>query len=163
MNFERITAYQMESYFTYITHIHMLKLFKYTVFPKAVFINEKNSIHLIYPQRKSLYELIHDPLRINNSGTQISTFAKLHIMHSIATILNTFATLRHKPMSHGHLNSQNIFVSLPEDPSQLESHLRVQIDGFETTELKKYANMFYSYKNVSVWSPPEVLKQPKKI
>jgi len=66
-------------------------------------------------------------------------------------------------MSHGHLNSQNIFVSLPEDPGQLESHLRVQIDGFETTELKKYANMFYSYKNVSVWSSPEVLKQPKKI
>ena len=107
----------MESYFTYITHIHMLKLYKYTVFPRAVFISENNSIHLIYPLRKSLYELIHDPLRINNSGTQISTFAKLNIMHSIATILNTFATLRHKPMSHGHLNSQNIFVSLPEDPS----------------------------------------------
>jgi len=69
MNFERITAYQMESYFTYIAHIHMLKLYKYTVFPRAVFISENNSIHLIYPQRKSLYELIHDPLRINNSGT----------------------------------------------------------------------------------------------
>lgn len=49
MNFERITAYQMESYFTYITHIHMLKLYKYTLFPKAVFISENNTIHLIYP------------------------------------------------------------------------------------------------------------------
>lgn len=105
----------MESYFTYITHIHMLKLYKFTVFPRAVFINEKNSIHLIYPQRKSLYELIHDPWRINNAEMQISTFAKLHILHSIALILNTFATLRHKPMSHGHLNSLNIFVQMPEN------------------------------------------------
>lgn len=93
MNFERITAYQMESYFTSITHIHMLKLYKYVVFPKAVYIDEKNSIHLIYPQRKSLYELIHDPWRINNTETQISTFSKLHILRSIALILNTFGTL----------------------------------------------------------------------
>ncbi len=66
-------------------------------------------------------------------------------------------------MFHGHLNSQNLFVSLPDNPTQIESHLRVQVDGYETAELKKYANMFYSYKNVSVWSSPEVLKQPKKI
>jgi hypothetical protein len=39
----------MESYFTFITHIHMLKLYRYTVFPRGVYINEKNTIHLIYP------------------------------------------------------------------------------------------------------------------
>lgn len=33
----------------------------------------------------------------------------------------------------------------------------------ELSEFKKYANMFYSYRNVSVWSAPEVLKQPKKL
>ena len=31
------------------------------------------------------------------------------------------------------------------------------------TDLKKYANMFYSYRPCSVWSAPEVLKAPKKI
>lgn len=31
------------------------------------------------------------------------------------------------------------------------------------SDLKKYAKMFTAYRNVSVWSPPEVLRQPKKI
>ena len=30
------------------------------------------------------------------------------------------------------------------------------------SDFKRYANMFYSYKSVSVWSPPESLKAPKK-
>ena len=34
----------------------------------------------------------------------------------------------------------------------------LQIDGYELIELKKYANVFYSYKAASVWSAPEVLK-----
>ena len=29
-------------------------------------------------------------------------------------------------------------------------------------EFKRYANMFYSYRCVSVWSPPENLKNAKK-
>lgn len=29
-------------------------------------------------------------------------------------------------------------------------------------DFKRYANMFYSYRPVSVWSPPECLKAPKK-
>jgi serine/threonine protein kinase len=37
------------------------------------------------------------------------------------------------------------------------------VSEFELGDLKRYANMFYSYRNVSVWSPPEVLKQPKKL
>ena len=41
--------------------------------------------------------------------------------------------------------------------------IKVKIDGFETVELKKYANMFYNYRNSSVYSPPEVLKCPKKV
>jgi hypothetical protein len=67
MNFERITSYQMESYFNDITRIHGQKLFKYIIFPRGIYINEKNSIHIISQQRKSLYELIHDPMRINNA------------------------------------------------------------------------------------------------
>lgn len=29
-------------------------------------------------------------------------------------------------------------------------------------DFKKYANMFYAYRCVTVWSPPECLKQQKK-
>jgi hypothetical protein len=57
----------MESYFNDITRIHGQKLFKHIIFPRGIYINEKNSIHIISQQRKSLYELIHDPMRINNA------------------------------------------------------------------------------------------------
>lgn len=56
-----------------------------------------------------------------------------------------------------------MFVEVPEDAKQIERNLKVQIDGIELTDLKKYANKFYSYRPVSVWSPPEVLKHPKKV
>jgi hypothetical protein len=79
-------------------------------------------------------------------------------MFNLAKIMNTFVNLRTKSMSHGHLTSHNIFVQIPENLEELESNLKVQVEGFETTDLKKYANMFYSYKNVTVWSSPEVLK-----
>ena len=41
--------------------------------------------------------------------------------------------------------------------------IKVKIDGFELVDLKKYANMFHNYRNSSVYSPPEVLRQPKKV
>ena len=41
--------------------------------------------------------------------------------------------------------------------------VKVKIDGFENTDLKKYANVLYNYRNASVYSSPEVLKQIKKL
>jgi len=38
----------------------------------------------------------------------------------------------------------------------------VRIGELEMSDFKRYANMFYSYRNVSVWSPPENLKHQKK-
>jgi len=51
---------------------------------------------------------------------------------------------------------------LPEDSSDA-SKIRVQLDGIELLNLKKYANLFSSYRPMSVWSAPEVLRQKKKI
>ena len=39
---------------------------------------------------------------------------------------------------------------------------KVRLGELEMSDFKKYANMFYSYRAVSVWSPPECLKQQKK-
>jgi Protein tyrosine and serine/threonine kinase len=88
---------------------------------------------------------------------------KLTILIHLAKILNTFHCLKHKAWAHGNLTSHNVFVELPIDLKDIETHLRVQIDGIELTDLKKYANMFYSYRPVTVWSAPEVLKSPKKL
>lgn len=44
-----------------------------------------------------------------------------------------------------------------------EQELRVMVDGIEIHALKRFANIFYSYKPASVWSSPEVLHSPKKL
>jgi len=33
----------------------------------------------------------------------------------------------------------------------------------EFIDLKKYANMFFSYRPITVWSSPEILRSPKKL
>lgn len=68
-------------------------------------------------------------------------------------------------MVHGSLTSHNIFIKLPDLQESLghSLNLRIQIDGIELRGLKSYANKFFSYRNASVWSAPEVLAQPKKL
>ena len=63
------------------------------------------------------------------------------------------------PYAHGSLNSHNIFVELPENDSE---EVQVKIGELEMRDIKRYANMFFSYRCVSVYSAPECLKLPKK-
>jgi hypothetical protein len=151
----------MEGYYTELARLHMSQLSKFVVFPKGVYVDEHNSIHLIMPKRKSLFELVHD---VDKSTTTffIPSYTKLVILTQLAKIINTFHSLKHLQKSHGHLTSHNVFVEIPEDLDEVDN-LKVQVSEIETTEFKKYANMFYAYRNVSVWSAPEVLKQPKKL
>jgi hypothetical protein len=37
----------------------MLKLSNYIVFPKGIFISDKNKIHIVSSEKQSLYKLIH--------------------------------------------------------------------------------------------------------
>lgn len=37
------------------------------------------------------------------------------------------------------------------------------ISEFESADLKRYANLFYDYRNVNCWSSPECMKQSKKV
>lgn len=97
----------------------------------------------------------------NSDDTQLSDFNKLTILIQVAKILNTFHCLQHKTWAHGNLTPHNVFIELPKN--DVETEVRVKLDGIEMTDLKKYANMFYSYRPCSVWSAPEVLKVPKKI
>lgn len=138
----------------------MLKMINYVTTPVGVYIDEKNTIHVISLERKSLYEILHTDSLEN---IKLTSFHKLTILIQLAKILNTFHCLRHKTWAHGNLTPHNIFVDLPKNIDDIETELRVQVDGIELTDLKKYANMFYSYRSVSVWSAPEVLKTPKKI
>ena len=75
-----------------------------------------------------------------------------------ARVLNQFHSLG-TPIAHGSLNSHNVFVEFDEDD---EEKCTVRLGELEMSDFKKYANMFYSYKPLSVWSPPECLKQQRK-
>ena len=44
--------------------------------PSGVYINEKNSIHVISPERKSLFEILHG----YNKELNLSNFSKLSIL-----------------------------------------------------------------------------------
>jgi len=49
----------MEGYYTELARFHMSKLTKHMVFPKGIYVNDQNSIHLVIPKCRSLYEFIH--------------------------------------------------------------------------------------------------------
>lgn len=98
----------MEQYFQQLTQIHMLKLTCFVCTPVAVHTLDKKTIHLIYPIRKSLYEILHGPAKV-----ELSTFQKLTILLQLAKILNTFHCLKHRQAwAHGSITPHNVFVEL---------------------------------------------------
>lgn len=83
--------------------------------PVGVYIDESKTIHIISPERKSLFELLHDEKPQN-----LSNFAKLSISIQLAKIMNTFHCLRHRAWAHGNLTPHNVFVEIPEEAELLE-------------------------------------------
>ena len=162
MNFERISSYQVEGYFSELARLYMYRLTRHVVFPKGLYITEKNEINLIMSKKISLYELIHSMDQINSTTVSLSPRTKIMILQELARIMNTLHAIQ-PPMAHGHLTSHNVFVQLPQEGDDVERELKVQVSEVETLQLKKYANMFYNYRNKSVWSAPESLSQPKKL
>lgn len=69
--------------------------------------------------------------------------------------MNQFHLLA-SPLAHGNLNSHNVFVEISNSAEDLPS---IRVGELEMSDFKRYANMFYSYRSVSVWSAPELLKQ----
>ena len=74
--------------------------------------------------------------------------------------MNTFHSLA-VPVYHGNLNSFNVFVEIQVGSDGVKVP-RVIVGEIDMNDFKRYANMFYSYKSVSVSSAPECLRNPKK-
>ena len=87
MDFERLTSYQIESYFTQLAYIYLLKLTKYVVFPQGVYINENNSLHVVTEYGVSLHQLMFSKEQV------LSPYTKLQILIQTAKIINTFHRL----------------------------------------------------------------------
>lgn len=153
IKFDRISSYQVESYFAQIAKLHYMRMQDFLLLPKGIRIEGENEINLIEPRKFSLYEVIHA-----KDATQLSLTMKLTICLRIARILNT---LHQQHLFYGNLSSHNLMFepNFSKDPQQM---FKLYLTELELQDFMKYANMFGSYRNASVWSAPEVLKQPRK-
>lgn len=122
---------------------------------------EQNEIGIVLPKRVSLFELLHV------RKEKLSRVTKLSILVELAVTLNTLHSIRPSPIAHGHLSSHNVFLQLKEGCSPEESRrqgsLLVLLAEVESSDLKRYENLFGDYRNANCWSPPECLKQVKKV
>ena len=152
--FDRISTYQVDSYIETLTRMKLYKLHSHIVYPEALFISDKLEISVIVPQYQTLYELI------KKNDKNLTQIVKLEILVQLAKLMNTFHNLA-EPLCHGNLNSFNVFVEYQEQSDGTKTP-RVLVGEIEMNDFKRYANMFYSYKSVSISSAPECLRNPKK-
>ena len=112
----------------------------------------------------TLYQLLHtNELTQILEGELLQTKIKIKydIALQIARIMLTIHNLG-SLKNYGHLTSHNIFVTLKKIGSGT-FEISVRISDLENFDFMEYGNMFYNYKISSVWSAPEVLRQPRKI
>lgn len=117
----------------------------------------------------SLFQLLHSESNgeynfnniMRNEPLQTNIRIKYEIALQLAQILLTIHNLN-SIKHHGHLTSHNIFVHIKKI-GICTYEVRVKISDFETFDFIEYSNMFFNYRMATVWSSPEVLKQPKKI
>jgi serine/threonine protein kinase len=141
-----------------LTRLEALKLRKYIVPTLGYYITE-NGLNIFQPQMVSLFELLHceDKSEVRRHMT---VGDKYQLAFGLSKILNTLQTFS-PPIVHGHLSAHNIFVELQSysGPRRVSG---IRIGDLELSPLQKYASTFYSYKNQSVWSAPELLKAGTK-
>ncbi len=67
MDYDRISSYQIEAFFTVMARINLYKMGKYIVMPEGVYVSPKMEINVVLPELTSLHDIIHAPSRINGS------------------------------------------------------------------------------------------------
>ena len=121
-------------------------------------MSSKMEITVLLPELVSLHELIYAVDRdYSNIDEGLNLRQKMYLLMEIAKIVGQLHRLGH-PYAHGSLNSHNVFVELGSESEKP----KVLIGELEMCDFKRYANMFYDYQSISVYSAPECLCQPKK-
>ena len=158
MEYDRISSYQIEAFFTELARINLYKLCDYVVMPKCVHVSPHMVISVVVPELHSLHDLLHrsSMQRSTESTEGLSLSHKMDVLIELAKVLSQLHTLA-TPIAHGSINSHNIFIEFEQSgPGQRVP--KVRIGELEMNDFKRYANMFYSYKCVTVCSPPECLE-----
>ena len=61
MNYDRISSYQIEAFFTELARIQLYKLSSYVVMPLGIHVSNKMEITVVLPNLFSLHDIIHEP------------------------------------------------------------------------------------------------------
>ncbi len=88
MNYDRISTYQIEAFFTELARIQLYKLSPYVVMPLGIHVSSKMEITVVLPKMVSLHDLIHEPQRINGSEEGLSLTMKMAVLVELAKVLN---------------------------------------------------------------------------
>ena len=159
IEFDRITNYVIEDYLGDLALLEILK-FRKAILPTLGYHITENGLTIFQPQMISLFELLHCDER-SELRKNLTTLDKYHLAFSLAKILNTCHAFN-PPIVHAHLSAHNVFVEFQSygGPKKASG---VRLGDLELAPLIKYASTFYNYKNISVWSAPEILKTGKKV
>ena len=65
MNYDRISSYQIEAFFSDLARLSLYKMSKFLVNPLGVHVSSKMEITVVVPALVSLHELIYFPEHIN--------------------------------------------------------------------------------------------------
>ena len=84
MNYDRISSYQIEAFFTELARINLYKMTPYIVMPEGIYVSRKMEITLIIPKMVSLHDLLHEPSREEGLSLQ----KKVAILIELAKVLN---------------------------------------------------------------------------
>lgn len=61
MNYDRISSYQVEAFFTVLARLNLYKLKEYILMPIGIHVSSKMEITIVMPLAVTLHELIHSP------------------------------------------------------------------------------------------------------
>ena len=84
MNYDRISSYQIEAFFTELARIQLYKMAPYIVMPVGIYVSRKMEITLVVPKMVSLYDLLHDQSHEEGLSLQM----KVAILIELAKVLN---------------------------------------------------------------------------
>ena len=60
MNYDRISSYQVDAFFSELAKIQLYKMSDYIVMPLGIHVSKKMEITVVVPELVSLHELIHE-------------------------------------------------------------------------------------------------------
>ena len=84
MNYDRISSYQIEAFFSALARIKLYRMQEYVIMPQGFYVSPNMEISVVIPELVSLHDIIHEPQRINGSEEGLDLRKKIAVLLSLA-------------------------------------------------------------------------------